>query len=275
MRLYFAIPAVAAAALSATAAAAQEPVDAPVTLQGQLEESDRRTGPSGPEISDQHRFRLEAGRRYRISASSEDFDTLIRLYQSGEPDPVAENDDHGGSLNSRITYVPEETDDYVLHVLPFSEPERGTYEVRIEALPPLPPPSSARPGQRARTDWRIWEGELAETDPDRDGAYFDDYEVAMRSGETILVAVESQRFDPMVWVLRADEREGEPLDVDDDAGPGTNALLGFQAEEDGRYVVRVTSFGTGGTGGYRLRISNPLTPPPLAPPVEPSEESAD
>ena len=59
------------------------------------------------------------------------------------------------------------------------------------------------------------------------------------------------------------------LDVDDDAGPGTNALLGFRPEQDGEYILRVKSFGSGGVGRYRLRISDELTPPPpLSPGVD-------
>ncbi|MGZ8283067.1 MAG: hypothetical protein ACXWUN_08980, partial [Allosphingosinicella sp.] len=63
---------------------------------------------------------------------------------------------------------------------------------------------------------------------------------------------------------------------DDDAGPGLNALLGFQPDSDGDYIVRVTSYGAGGKGAYRLRISDPLQPAPPAelPEMEmPTEEA--
>jgi hypothetical protein len=54
--------------------------------------------------------------------------------------------------------------------------------------------------------------------------------------------------------------------MDDDAGPATDALLGFQADDEGDYIVRVTAFSSGETGAYRLRISDALTPPSLVPP---------
>ena len=97
----------------------------------------------------------------------------------------------------------------------------------------------------------------------------------MRAGETRLVSVESPDFDAIVWVLRADSREGEPLDGDDDTGPWLNALIGYAAEDDGDHIVRVTTYGSGNTGSYRLRISEPLTPPPLAPRDATSEAPSD
>ena len=103
--------------------------------------------------------------------------------------------------------------------------------------------------------WTRWQGELAATDPDRDGHQFDDYLVTMRAGETRYVIVQADAFDAMVWILRADEREGEPLDIDDDAGPGVDPLLGFRTEDDGDYVVRVTTYAPGGYGPYRLWVS--------------------
>ena len=89
----------------------------------------------------------------------------------------------------------------------------------------------------------------------------------MRAGETRLLSLESATLDTMIWVLRATEREGEPVDMDDDAGPATDALLGFKAEEEGDYIVRATAFSSGETGAYRLRISDALTPAPLVPAV--------
>ena len=243
------------------------------SAQGRIEAG----GGDGGEASvAEHLLTLEAGRRYRLSASSDDFDTLLQLFQGDEPEPVAQNDDFGGSLNSRITYAPEETGVYSLRVQPLAGDTGGAFSVAAEVLPPLPPPNTEPAARLSGTRWHIWEGELTDSDPDNDGAYFDDYLVPMRAGETRLISVEATEFDAMVWVLRADAREGEPLDLDDDGGPGFNALLGFQAEDDGDHIVRVIAYGGGGDGGaYRLRISEPLTPPLAAPTDAPSEAPSD
>lgn len=268
MRLVSVSIAAVAAALLAASASAQPAPGQPWSADGRIEDSDSKD--ENDYRYDEHRFRLEAGSRYRISASSDDFDTLIRLYQAGETDPVAENDDSGDSLNSRITYTPEESAEYVLRILSFATEGRGAYAARAEALPALPPPVAAGPGSSADLRWNMWEGELSGADADRDGAYFDDYPLTMREGETRLISAESGAFDTMIWILRADEREGEPIEIDDDSGPGLNAMLAFQPEEAGRYLVRVSSYGSEQTGAYRLRISEPLTPP--APPPLPMPE---
>lgn len=287
MRVFLGVSAAALAA-SFSPASAQPSPEPMWSVQGRLEdgdsilpEADPIDEPDGTEEAgaddprhryDDHPIRLESGRRYRISAASDDFDTMIRLYRAGEDEPIAENDDFEG-LNSRITYAPAESGDYVLRILSFSPAGRGAYTASAEPLPPLPPPVSGRPTSTSRLRWRIWQGELSDSDLERDGRYYDDYLVTMGAGQTRLISVESDAFDTMVWVLRASDREGEPLDLDDDAGPGVNALLGFQADEGGDYVVRVTSYEESGAGGYRLRISDELTPPPPAPPAVPDEES--
>lgn len=266
MRRYTAIAAAISIQLAATGLAwpamAQDS-PAPWSAEGRIEDSDRQ---DDSRRFDEHRVRLEAGRRYRISASSDDFDTMLRLFRAGETESVAENDDFGGSLNSRITYTPQAAGEYVVRVQSFSPEGRGAYRVASETLPPIPPPVSAAPSATENLRWQIWNGELSATDPDRDGKHFDDYPIRMAQGETRLISVESDAIDPMIWVMRASEREGEPLDMDDDAGVRFHALLAFQAEDGGDYIVRVTSFGDGSRGIYRLRISDPLTPPlPLVP----------
>lgn len=268
MKIGLMLSAAALASLPGSPAPAQ-PAAPPWSADGQLEDSDSAL--EDGYRYDEHALRLEAGRRYRISAESDAFDTRIQLFRAGEGEPVAENDDFGESLNSRIAYTPGESGDYVLRVLAFGAAERGAYRASAETVAPLPPPSAGAPTSHATMRWHIWEGELAASDPDRDGNRFDDYLVPMRAGEARLISVESGAFDTMVWLLPADGREGEPIDLDDDSGTDLNAMLAFRAEADGDYIVRVTSFAAGSTGPYRLRISDPITPPPPAPLPMPDE----
>ena len=57
---------------------------------------------------------------------------------------------------------------------------------QAELQPPLPPPVAAGANSQGATQWQIWDGELAESDPDRDGNHFDDY----------LVHIEGRRDAP-------------------------------------------------------------------------------
>lgn len=203
---------------------------------------------------DQYAIRLEAGRRYRISVDSEDFDPIARLYRSGRDEPVAENDDSGGGLNSRISYTPAESGEHVLRVGSFGGDDSGAYSYGIAPQPPLPPPSTYFSRMEA-TIWRVYTGVLAASDPDDEGRHFDDYLVSFAAGQRRTISLESEAFDSMVKVYRAGERDGEPLASNDDGGGGLDALLTFAAEEAGDYIVRVTSFSGAGAGAYKLRVS--------------------
>jgi hypothetical protein len=246
--------AVSLAALVAAPLAAQGP-GAPVNITGELQDSDAR----GPEDAryDDHRIRLEAGQRYRITVEAEAFDTVARLLRPGQEEALAENDDYGEGLNSRISYSPSESGDYVLRVTGFAAEARGAYSAKVEQMPPLPAPiSTAGTAVTTTGTWSLWEGALASTDPDRDGRHYVDYLVHFDAGQRRFISLESVGdWDPMVEILSASEREGDAVDQDDDSGVDLNSLLAFQPGEAGDYIVRVTSFGEGTTGTYRLWVS--------------------
>jgi hypothetical protein len=245
-----------AASLAALAAApgfAQTP--APTTITGELQDSDAQ----GEEERryDDHQVRLEAGQRYRLTVESEAFDTLAQLRRPGQDDPIDENDDYGEGLNSRINFSPSESGDYVLRVSGFSADARGAYTAKIEPLPPLPAPiSTAGTAVTTTGTWSLWEGALADTDPDREGRHYVDYLVHFDAGQRRFISLEAVGdWDPMVEILNASDREGGSIDQDDDSGADLNSLLAFRAEEAGDYIVRVTSYGEGTTGAYRLWVS--------------------
>lgn len=248
---------VIAASLAVVAAALAAPSFAQPTeiwsTQGRIEDSDSQDADQFR--YDDHLIRLEAGRRYRIHAASEDFDTYLQLYRAGGSDPLAENDDYEG-LNSRISFTPEEAGEYRVRVRSYSPEGRGAYTASAEAMPPLPAPVSTPDSTvDSSGSWALWQRDLASTDPDLEGRHFDDYLITMAAGQTRWISVDSTVIDPMVAILPGSDPEADPIDLDDDAGPGVNALLGFQAEEAGSYIVRVTSYGQGETGAYRLWVS--------------------
>ena len=209
--------------------------------------------------ADDHVLRLEAGRRYRLTVDAEVFDPVATLYAPGRTEQVARNDDSGGTLNSRISYTPPASGDYVLSVSAFGAGGRGEYRAAAELMPPLPPPVST-PGTSVAVNgsWSLWQGMLAESDPDNSGRRFDDYLIRAEAGRPRYISLEGNGFDAMVQVLRPAGRDSETpdiLDQDDDAGAGLNAFLVFAPEEAGDYIVRVTSVGGGAAGAYRLWIS--------------------
>lgn len=251
MRILFHSISVAAAATAFLAAPASSQVapDRPWSAQGRLEDSDSQ---ADERRYDEHRVRLEAGRRYRLVAESEDFDPVLQLYSgTGGGEPIAENDDAGDGLNSRIIHVPATAGNYTLRVRAFAEDGRGAYTLRAEQLPPLPPATAIETAPRTMT-WTTVNGALAEGDPEPAGAPSDDYSLFLGAGEEAIIRVDGE-FDTLVSVFRGNDRDGDPVASDDDGGGGLNSMLLFRAEEAGEYVIRVSAVGDG-TGAYRLRI---------------------
>lgn len=251
MRILFHTISVAAAATAFLASPVLSQVTAsrPWSVEGRIEDSDSQ---ADERRYDQHRVRLEAGRRYRLTAESEDFDPVLQLYSgTGDGEPIAENDDGADGLNSRIVHVPDTAGNYTLRVRAFAADGRGAYTLRAALLPPMPPATAIEMAPRTMT-WTTVNGTLAEGDPEPTGGPSDDYSLFLGAGEEAIIRVDGG-FDTLVSVFRGSDRDGDPVASDDDGGGGLNSMLLFRAEEAGEYVIRVSAVGDG-TGAYRLRI---------------------
>ncbi len=209
-------------------------------------------------------LRLNAGQRYVISASSDSFDTVLRIVRRGGDGGVLATDDDGGDgTNSRMTFAPAESGEYVACVTAYGNVGAGDYTLSVEQAGPLPPPIT-RPTRTASASWQLFEGSLDEGDAEDDSTRFDDYLVTIPSGHRLIASADSTEFDAVLKVYRVDERSGEPLAIDDDSGGDLNALLSYAPGEGGDYIVRVTSYSGGRTGRYRLSVIQQAIPQPPA-----------
>jgi hypothetical protein len=204
---------------------------------------------------DEYTLRLEAGQRYILKVESSAFDPVARLYRSGESDVLIENDDSDG-LNSRIFYVPTETGNYTLRVIPLAADGTGAYRASAEIAPPLPAPLTNFTSMRT-TVWKVYTGTLTNSDgQSANGAPVDDYLIHFNAGQERIISLDAPDFDTVVQVRAVDGRDGEDtLASNDDGGNSLNSLLRFKAETAGDYIVRVTALGANGRGAYTLRVS--------------------
>lgn len=204
---------------------------------------------------DEYTLRLEAGQRYILKVESSAFDPVARLYRSGESDVLIENDDSDG-LNSRIFYVPTETGNYTLRVIPLAADGTGAYRASAEIAPPLPAPLTNFTSMRT-TVWKVYTGALTASDgQSASGTAVDDYLIHFNAGQERIIALDAPDFDTVVQVRAVDGRDGEDtLASNDDGGNSLNSLLRFKAETAGDYIVRVTALAANGRGAYTLRVS--------------------
>ena len=109
---------------------------------------------------------------------------------------------------------------------------------------------------------RTFNGSLTSTDAVWDnGSHYDVWTVtAATVGQRVVIDMESDDVDAYLRVLRKD---GTPVATDDDGGSGSNARVEFRAVYAGEYLVIVTSYEEGETGGYRVGV------PPSSPVYRP------
>ena len=86
------------------------------------------------------------------------------------------------------------------------------------------------------------------------GEYFDEYTLNANMGDMFVVDLYSDDFDPYLMIMAEDESSDFQLDNDDFGGETNHSQLIMTAPSAGSYRVVATSFESGETGAYELKI---------------------
>ncbi|HEX6038424.1 hypothetical protein [Longimicrobium sp.] len=98
-------------------------------------------------------------------------------------------------------------------------------------------------------------GDLTDDDPVGEGdARSDVYTFFAQAGARYMITLVSGDFDALVRLGPAMDGDCWPCVEDDDTGGDTDAMLLYEAAEDGMQVVRVTSADAGALGRYSLLV---------------------
>ncbi len=191
----------------------------------------------GPDDVDSITLELLAGERIQLSAESDDFDTIITLF---DPDgnEVARDDDGGDGFNSLLDYSVEATGQHVAEVSSFLD---GTGDFTL---------TLTFPDGALNVD-----DEFTEVNAITSGDGVVSYDSDLLAGEQIIVTVDATAgsdLDPRITIF---DPSGNEIGTDDDGGDGFNSLLSIEdVPESGTYVTEVDSFGTT-TGEFEITIS--------------------
>jgi hypothetical protein len=207
--------------------------------------------------TDWYRLSVQQGQRYTItleaaSAESETaVDTLLSVYTAAG-EQVAQNDDAGGTLNSRLSYAPQASGDVFVEARAFADSGVGAYTLNVEASV-IPPDDAAGD---ATTSARVTPGRaltgVIEYEGDTDW-----YRLNARSGYSYritLVTAEGREdglADPLLQVFDA---EGAQLAYNDD-DDGLNSGLDFVPQRSGPVFVAAAGFSDAHAGAYTLNIA--------------------
>jgi hypothetical protein len=198
---------------------------------------------------------LKAGQRVTIHMKKDGESALDPKVEIGRGtlsafEQIAEDDDGGADLNSRIRFVAPSDGTFIIRASTVAASNEGAYIVRVEETPaPVTPPAPTpiKIGEQMR-------GALAATDPLlNDTTYYDRYVLTGQVGETYEISVNAEPFDVIVGA-RSSLREDDDYTTDDDGGGGTNAKLSYTITTAGPQTIRITSLGEEAVGDYTISV---------------------
>ena len=214
-------------------------------VSGRLDEDSAQSDSGSP--ADLYRFTGRAGQRVAISMKA-DFDTYLELFDINR-NSLATDDDSGGDLNARLTFVLPDDGDYLIEARGFSD-ATGSYDLKLDEVAPPPPPTALDFGQTVQGDLK--EGGAM----DDEGRLYDGYAFSGTEGQRVQAIMRSGDFDALLQVGKAGEEFEELASDDDGLRQGTDARLTFTLPEDGDYVLRALPYSSSGKGLYSLEFSD-------------------
>lgn len=175
-------------------------------------------------VADRFVVRGIAGQRVTVTASSDDFDPVLELRAVGGG-TLANDDAFPGASDARIAYRFPQDGSVVVTVSSVFGDRLGAYRLDV----------TDGPGRERGT---ISEA-LSLDDPIAfDGTRFDVIPFDGRAGDRIALILESDAFDPVLWVHGPG---GDLIASDDDGGGGTAAHVDLSLPETGQYTLYVTA----------------------------------
>ena len=225
------------------------------TVTGVLSSSPR--GPLGTTEGD-WRYRGRAGETITLDLRSSEFDPFLTLYSVGATATrVAQDDNGGGGLNSKIVYRLPADGEYVARAERRLPGRSGSYTLSFTAS------GGSRAGARASANRAIVAGsvvtgELDGSDPKmHDGTPYELWTYMGRSGETIRITLRSDDFDAFVSIGTVTNGVFTAIDSADDGAGGTHSRLEITLPFTGRYSIRANSLSPRHPNGdYVLRIDS-------------------
>ncbi|MEW6755795.1 MAG: pre-peptidase C-terminal domain-containing protein [Candidatus Latescibacterota bacterium] len=188
-----------------------------------------------------------------IDLGSDEFDPYLSLYTGSSladwlPENLIDANDDWDGLNSHLELALE-AGDYLLEVQAYAEYQLGQYWLTVSSAAVAGDEDSAGPLP------------LAYDEP-ASGALmpigdWDEYTFWGSEGEVVALEARSPEFDTYLEL----ELDGLVIAADDDGGEGTNSLIEeLVLPASGQYLVRLSSYGYAGAGGYSLALRQGRSP---------------
>jgi Bacterial pre-peptidase C-terminal domain len=190
-------------------------------------------------------IKLQKDKTYIVDLVTKDFDAYLRLLNK-KGDELAEDDDGGGDLNSRIIHSAKETEDHQIVVTTF-DGEVGKFNLKVREFA-LKGEAKARPIGK---DGFTITANIAQGDTTAISKLGRVYSVELKAGETYTINLDSPTMDSYLYLF---DSKNKLHAQDDDSGGDVNSQITFRATADGVYHIIATSLDGTETGEFTLKV---------------------
>ena len=211
-------------------------------ISGQLT-NQSRVMPTDNSFFDLYSFEGKAGQQITIEMKSQEIDPYLILLGPGERE-IAQDDNGAGNKNARITVRLPADGTYTLLANSNEARQLGAYTLELKASAPTAPSRAILQEEGAL----VAGGAVLPSD----NSLYREYTFEGRSGQSVVISLESTDFDPYVAIFGPN---GRLVAENDDASDSTkNAFLSVTLPATGRYRVIVNAYDASGRGRYSLTI---------------------
>ncbi|HEX5727487.1 MAG TPA: PPC domain-containing protein [Longimicrobiaceae bacterium] len=226
-----------------------------------------------------YRFNGTEGQRLIVTMRSQDFDAFLTVGRmvGGILDPMKTDDDHGGDKDARLRFRVPAAGTYLIVAQALAQEDTGAFTLQLENSPE---PATAT--RQPLTPGQAVTGSLSATDAvlEEDETYYDLWTLRGRQGQRLEIVMRSGEFDTYLSFGQMQGDELNASESDDDSGGGdgpgqsaTDSRIRVTLPEDGEYVIRANSIGSGATGSYTLVVTERAASGPAVPrPIEAGQE---
>ncbi len=202
-----------------------------------------RVMPTDNSFFDLYSFEGKAGQQITIEMKSQEIDSFLILVGPNQRE-ITQDDNGGGNKNARITIRLPVNGTYIVLANSNEARESGPYTLELKA---------SAPSQASRAILQE-EGILtvgAQILPS-DKSLYREYTFEGRSGQSVIIALESKDFDPYLALFGPNNRLVAQNDNENDSTK--NAFLSVTLPATGRYRVIVNASDASGRGRYTLTV---------------------
>ena len=225
-----------------------DPIACNQTINGSLTTADCRLGDNT--YVDDYTFNGTSGQQLTITQTSAALDSYLFLINpSGTV--VAQDDDSGGGVNSRIVFTLNASGAWhiIANTFDASVPT-GNYTLSVTCGTPTQCTLNSNP---ITCNGATVNGTLSTSDCTlADNSYYDEWTFSGTSGQQVTITQRSSAVDSYLILVNP---SGTAVDEDDDDGGGLDSRITFTLNATGTWRIFANSFGAGETGAYTLQLT--------------------